>query len=115
MARNGLKIGLVQAFLQDYSHVVLLLDGEAKRDTDILRVLVTACASLSHRPVVIGIGPLDCDHEAMRAMAHSGGMVYLDCDVSGSMDPETLWGAAEPALDFSLAANSDWAAFQHPA
>ena len=28
MARNGLQIGLFQAFLSDYSHMVLLLCGD---------------------------------------------------------------------------------------
>ena len=55
-ARNGLQIGLLQAFLSDYSHVVVLLCGDSRHDADLLHILVAACARLSHRPVVLGLG-----------------------------------------------------------
>lgn len=108
MARNGLKIGLTQAFLADYSHAILVLCGDAPLDRELVRRLVAACAPLAHRPVVVGLGSPSVDHRALQRLAHAGGLVYLDCDLAGVMDAETLWAAAEPALDFSLAANSGW-------
>ncbi len=108
MARNGLHIGLFQAFLPDYSHLVLLLCGDSKHDVDLINILVSACSRLSHRPVLLGLGGPGCDHAALRAVARNGGLVYLDCDVSDTADAKALWAAAEPALDFSRTTNSQW-------
>lgn len=104
MARNGLQIGLFQAFLPDYSHMVLLLCGDRKHDEDLINILVAACSRLSHRPVLLGLGRPGCDHAALREVARNGGLAYLDCDVSGNGDAKALWAAAEPALDFSRTA-----------
>jgi hypothetical protein len=106
MARNGLQIGLTQAFLPDYSHLILLLCGEAQRDADLMNVLVSACARMAHRPVLVGLGSPDCGHARLREVAHAGRLVYLDCDLSGQVDAKSMWAAAEPALDFSLAAHA---------
>lgn len=100
-ARNGLQIGLLQAFLPDYSHIVLLLCGDARHDSELLQGLVAACARLSHRPVLLGLGPSRCDHAGLREAARKGGLVYLDCDVDEGANAKALWAAAEPALDFS--------------
>ncbi len=108
MARNGLQIGLTQAFLVDYSHAILVLCGDSARDRELMQRLVAACAGLAHRPVVVGLGRPSVDHRGLQRLAHAGGLVYLDCDLAGVVDAETLWAAAEPALDFSLAAQSAW-------
>ena len=108
MARNGLHLGLTQAFLPEYSHVILLLSGDSTRDGDLMQRLVAACARLVHRPVVVGLGQPFCDHAALQKMARRGGLVYLDCDLAGNIDAQAWWDAAEPLLDLSLAANSDW-------
>jgi hypothetical protein len=114
MARNGLEIGLTRAFLTDYSHVILLLSGVQAKDYNVLQRLLAACAHLRHRPVLVGLGPLECDHAALQRLAHSGGLVYLDCDLAGDMGPESLWAAAEPALDLAVAANYNWLSQQAP-
>ena len=114
MARNGLQIGLTRAFLTDYSHVILLLCGVPARDQGLIERLVSACAHLQHRPVLVGLGPLECDHVSLQRLAHAGGLVYLDCDLAGDIDSETLWAAAEPALDLALAANYNWLSQQSP-
>lgn len=104
MARNGLEIGLTQAFLPDYSHMILLLSGDGARDGDLMRRLVAACARLAHRPVVVGLGPPTCDHAMLQQMAHRGRLIYLECDLAGQIDAQAWWDAAEPLLDLSLAA-----------
>lgn len=111
MARNGLQIGLTQAFLPDYSHVIVLLSDDAARNEQLLQRLVAACARLDHRPVLIGLGPMDCEHAELQRLAHAGGLVYLDSELAGALDAESLWSAAEPLLDLSVAANSEWPAF----
>lgn len=107
MARNGLDIGLTQAFLPDYSHVILLLSGDGTRDGNLMQRLVAACERLAHRPVVVGVGPLSCEHAKLQQVAHRGGLVYLDCNLAGHIDAQACWDAAEPLLDLSLAANFD--------
>jgi hypothetical protein len=107
MARNGLHIGLTQAFLPDYSHLIVLLSGESKRDADLINMLVSSCWRLAHRPVLVGVAPPGCSHAGLREVAREGGLVYLDCDLSGHVDPPALWAITEPALDFSLGAHPD--------
>lgn len=107
MARNGLHIGLTQAFLSDYSHVILLLSGDGTRDGNLMQRLVAACVRLAHRPVVVGLGPLPCDHATLQQTARRGGLVYLDCDLAGRLDAPAWWDAAEPLLDLSLAPSFD--------
>jgi hypothetical protein len=107
-ARNGLQIGLLQAFLSDYSHVIVLLCGDSRHNADLLHLLVAACARLSHRPVLLGLGGPGCDHAALREVARGGGLVYLDCDIDGAASAKAMWAAAEPALDLSRKTNSQW-------
>ena len=104
MARNGLQIGLFQAFLPDYSHMVLLLCGDRRHDEDLINILAAACSRLAHRPVLLGLGRPGCDHAGLRAAARNGGLAYLDCDLTGNIDAKALWAVAEPALDFSRTA-----------
>ena len=104
MARNGLQIGLFQAFLADYSHMVLLLCGDKKHDEDLIRILISACSRLAHRPVLLGVGRPGCDHAGLRDLAREGALVYLDCDLGCSRETKSIWAAAEPALDFSRTA-----------
>jgi hypothetical protein len=102
MARNGLQLGLTQAFLPDYSHLIVLLSGDARHDSDLMCTLVAACSRLAHRPVVIGSGrPAGCDHVGLREQARAGRMMYLDCDLGTSSRPPDLWAVVEPALHFS--------------
>ncbi len=108
MARHGLQIGLTQAFLSDYSHVIVLLSGIAERDRQLLERLLAACRNLTHRPVVVGLGPSDADHSTLQRLASDGGLIYLDCDIAGDTNPESLWAAAEMALDQSPGLDSIW-------
>jgi FAD-dependent sensor of blue light len=105
MARNGLHIGLTQAFLPDYSHLIVLLSGEANRDADLINMLVASCWRLSHRPVLVGVAPAGCAHAALRDVAREGGLVYLDCDLGGRLGPAAMWAVTVPALDLSLGAH----------
>jgi hypothetical protein len=105
MARNGLQIGLFQAFLADYSHVVLLLSGDSLHDMELVHLVLAACARAPESPVLLGIGWTGCDHSPLRQAAKTEGLVYLDCDVA-STDPKAVWAAAAPALDFSRTARN---------
>lgn len=112
MARNGLQIGLTQAFLPDYSHVVVVLCDDNERNVSVMSRLVAACQRMNHRPVIVALEPLDCDHSPLQRMADEAGLVYLGTELAGAMDTEALWSATEPLLDLSVAANSEWPAFQ---
>ncbi len=106
MADHGLQIGLAQAFLADYSHVVLLLSGIAERDLSLMHRLLDACAHVGHRPVTVGLGSCDCDHTSLQQLARQGGLIYLDCDIAGDTSPESQWAAAEMMLDRGMAIGS---------
>jgi hypothetical protein len=106
MARNGLQLGLTQAFLPDYSHLIVLLSGDARHDADLMCTLVAACSRMAHRPVVIGFGRAGCDHVGLQEQARAGRMMYLDCGLGASSRPPDLWAVVEPALDFSRSTKS---------
>lgn len=108
MARNGLQIGLTQAFLSDYSHAVLLLSGDAERDHQLMVRMVAACEQQPRRPVLLGVGSPACKHAELRRLAHKGGLVYLDCERGPDDGVSAVWAATEPALDLSLATQSGW-------
>ena len=46
MARHGLALPLTRAFLPDYSHVVLLLSGNAERDLSLVQRVGQACSGV---------------------------------------------------------------------
>lgn len=100
MARNGLHIGLFQAFLANYSHVMLLLSGDDRDDMELMHNVIAACARLPERPVLLGIGRPGYKHAPLREAAHASGLVYLDCDAADT-GAKAVWTAAEPALDLS--------------
>ncbi len=115
MARHGLQIGLTQAFLSDYSHVIVLLSGLRERDHSLMERLLKACEHLAHRPVIVGLGPPDADHKTLQELASRAGLIYLDCDIAGDTNPESLWAAAEMALDQSTGMDSVWPPSINPA
>jgi hypothetical protein len=97
MARKGLMVPLTRAFLQDYSHVILLLDGDAERSQWLVQRVVQACAHLSAPPPLLGVA-LEVDtHRAAFDIAHRSGQVYLEA-VASSEDPVATWSAVSPQL-----------------
>jgi hypothetical protein len=58
--------------------------------------------------VIIGIEPSSACHGVLQPLAQARGLVYMDCDIAGSMNPEAQWALAEMALNQSTASNSVW-------
>lgn len=97
MARKGLLVPLTRAFLQDYSHIVLLLDDDAERSQWLVQRVVQACAHLAAPPPLLGVA---CEAETHRAafdIAHRSGQVYLEA-LANSDDPEATWAVVSPQL-----------------
>jgi hypothetical protein len=101
MARNGLQIGLIQAFLSDYSHVMVLLSPDTRRNMEIMHTLAEVCRGFAQRPILLGLGPAGFDNGPVRDAARMGRMIYLDCDLGAGEGTHDLWASAEPALDLS--------------
>jgi len=97
MARNGLSLPLTQAFISDYSHLVLLLCGEVERDLQLLQRVAEACAALVAPPALVGVAPRREDHARPFALAHQLGLLYLDAS-GDAANPESAWAAVEPLL-----------------
>jgi hypothetical protein len=106
MARKGLEVPLTRAFLPDYSHVVLLLSGDAQRDKALVHRVAEACARLLAPPALIGVAKDREAHGTVFAAARSVGLVYLEVHA----DPEhceAVWAALQPPLAlWRQAANS---------
>jgi hypothetical protein len=98
MARNGLHLPLTRAFLADYSHLVLLLSGDALRDEDLVRRLAQACAALPEPPPLIALAQRAADHANAFALARHCGLVYLEAQAE-LRDPWSCWQALAPLLE----------------
>lgn len=97
MARNGLQVPLTRAFLPDYSHVVLLLSGEAERDIALVQRLAQACAPLLAPPTLLAVAASPAHHAGPFAAAHQAGLIYLEA-LADPDDPAAAWAAVEPQL-----------------
>lgn len=106
MARKGLQVPLVRAFLADHSHVVLLLSGDAPCDAALLARVAQACAGLASPPVLVGVAADRDTHRLPFVQAHRAGLIYLDAQAD-PRDPAAAWAALHPLLEcWREAANS---------
>jgi hypothetical protein len=97
MARKGLLLPLTRAFLADYSHVLLLLCGDAARDLALLRKVGLACAALPQAPVVLAVAAEALSHAAPRAIAQRRGLAYRRVEADPE-SPAAVWAAVQPEL-----------------
>lgn len=106
MARNGLHLPLTRAFIPDYSHLVLLLAGDAERDSMLVQRAVLACGRLPHPPALLGVARRPETHVGPFALARRRGLVYLQAEADPT-DPGACWQAIQPLLTlWQEAANS---------
>jgi hypothetical protein len=106
MARNGLSLPLTQAFIPDYSHLVLLLSGDAERDVQLVQRVADACASIVSPPALVAVAAEGKFHAAPFALAHQLGLVYLKAEGNPEHCAQA-WNAIEPVLTvWREAANS---------
>ncbi|MBI5279413.1 MAG: BLUF domain-containing protein [Burkholderiales bacterium] len=97
MARNGLSLPLTQAFIPDYSHLVLLLCGEPERDVQLVQRVADACANIVSPPALVAVAPEAQHHEQPFALAHQLGLVYLKAEANTEHSAES-WAVVEPVL-----------------
>jgi hypothetical protein len=110
MARKGLTLSLTRAFLPDYSHLMLLFCGECQHDLALLHRVVEACAGLTCPPQLLGVAKDEATHGEPFRVAHSLGLVYLNCQAQPD-SPADIWRAAYPQLCITReAANSGYPA-----
>lgn len=97
MARKGLLLPLTRAFVPDYSHILLLLSGEAERDLALVRKAAMACAGLAAPPALLALAAEPGAHHGPLALAQELGLAYgaAQADVE---DPVAVWQAASPML-----------------
>jgi hypothetical protein len=97
MARNGLSLPLTQAFLSDYSHLVLLLSGDADRDLQLVQRVADSCQGVLSPPALVGVASEAPHHAAPFKLAHQLGLLYLDA-IGNPDNAQTAWTAVEPLL-----------------
>lgn len=110
MARKGLMVPLTRAFLQDYSHVILLMDGDTERDGWLVQRVVQACGHLVAPPALLGVALEKEAHREAFEIAHRRGQVYLEA-VANPEDPAAAWAAVSPQLALWREAASNGSAF----
>jgi hypothetical protein len=108
MARHGLALPLTRAFLQDYSHVVLLLCGEVERDLALVQQVAQACQGLVTAPTLLGVTSEPDEHAQMFALCRRSGLIYLGAHAPNLEEME-CWSAIAPLLaDWRHAVDSGW-------
>ncbi len=108
MARHGLALPLTRAFLPDYSHVVLLLSGDAQRDVPLLQRVANACTGLGSAPALLGVAPDAKTHAELFTMARRSGLIYLNAQCVAQVE-KRWWETISPLLaDWRHAVDSGW-------
>ena len=108
MARHGLSLPLTRAFLPDYSHVVLLLSGDAERDLALVQRVAQACSGVATPPALLGLAREAEAHTEMFALARRSGLIYLGAECNVESD-QKRWEAIAPLLaGWRHAVNSGW-------
>jgi hypothetical protein len=108
MARHGLSLPLTRAFLPDYSHVVLLLSGDADRDVSLVQRVAQACSGVATPPALLGLAPEAEAHAEMFALARRSGLIYLGAECNMEND-QRRWESIAPLLaGWRHAVNSGW-------
>lgn len=97
MARRGLALPLTRAFVPDYSHILLLLSGDAERDLALVRNVALACAGLPRPPALLGVAGDAAAHRDPFCLARRLGLVYLPTQANVD-DSAAVWRAARPLL-----------------
>lgn len=97
MARRGLALPLTRAFVPDYSHILMLLSGDAERDLALVRNVALACAGLARPPALLGVAGDAAAHREPFALAHRLGLVYLSTQADVD-DCAAVWRAVQPLL-----------------
>jgi hypothetical protein len=107
MARKGLALPLTRAFMQDYSHVLLLLCGNPARDIALIHRLGEACAGMARPPMLLGVARDAAWHVEPFAAARRYRLIYLDCEANAE-GAAAVWSVARPLLEAwrEAAANS---------
>lgn len=107
MARHGLALPLTRAFLQDYSHIVLLLNGDLERNLSLVQRMAQACR-LATPPMLLGVARDAAVHTEMFALARRCELIYLGAQCNPE-DEKRAWAAIAPLLaGWRNAANSGW-------
>jgi hypothetical protein len=107
-ARHGLSLPLTRAFLPDYSHVVLLLSGDADRDLSLVQKVAQACSGVATPPALLGLAPDPEVHTEMFTLARRSGLIYLGAECNVEND-QRRWEAIAPLLaGWRHAVNSGW-------
>jgi hypothetical protein len=107
MARAGLALPLTRAFMPDYSHVMLLLCGNAGRDLALLQSVASAISGLAAPPVLLGVAADPQTHAQPACLARGLGLRYVACHAEPTNSAAT-WEATRSLLaEWRQAANSD--------
>ena len=108
MARHGLALPLTRAFLPDYSHVVLLLSGDAQRDVPLFQRVAQACAGSGSPPALLGVAADERTHIELFALARRSGLIYLSAQCNPQVE-RRWWETISPLLaDWRHAVDSGW-------
>lgn len=108
LPRPGLRLGIVQALLPDYSHLLLLFEGEPVQDQALMEELLASFRPLRRRPAVIGLGLTMAQRPALEDLARQAGLEFtglpLGLPSRGEGSWPTLWRTLAPWLTPEAAA-----------
>src|SRR5450830_1745181 len=97
---SGLKLGIVQALLADYGHLLLLFEGDAEHDRLLLHDALRCLARLAppQRPGLVGLGLAPGLEGELSALAEQAGQSLLKLDGSPPDAVDNSWSGLWPGL-----------------
>ena len=76
LPRLGLRLGIVQALLPDYSHLLLLFEGDEAEDLALMQELLSCYQPLRRRPELIGLGVKPALLQPLQHLAAQAGLGF---------------------------------------
>lgn len=100
LPQSGLELGIVQALLADYGHLLLLFEGDARHDRLLMQDALPCLARLAppQRPALIGLGLAPDLAPTLTALAEQAGLHLHTLDGQPPDTPAHNWSRFWPTL-----------------
>ena len=101
LPQSGLELGIVQALLADYGHLLLLFEGDAEQDRLLMHGALRCLTRLGRqqRPSLIGLGLSPSLEGELSTLAEQAGLGLRTLGERGSDAADNSWSGLWPNLE----------------
>ena len=100
LPQSGLNLGIVQALLADYGHLLLLFEGDAAHDRPLMHDALHCLALLGQpqRPALMGLGLTPTLEAELAALAGQTGLRFRSLNAQAPHAADNSWSGLWPSL-----------------